>query len=210
VIWEEAQRLKPGCPVEVCICSQPHDPFKMPFYNVADVSDPVNLLQVRRRVKVEKAFRGGSFCVGDCYQVPEDEWEGFSVPESFESAVRTGAQVTTFFTDLDSRQQLTWKRWVAKYRELMLARAEYLNLYDLAWDKPEAHAVKKGERMYYGFFADQWSRKTPLTLRGLEPGRTYRVYDYAREKELGQVNGDNPVLAVAFKEHLLLEVTPVK
>jgi alpha-galactosidase len=170
----------------------------------------VNLLQVRRRVKVEKAFRGGSFCVGDCYQVPEDEWEGFSVPESFESAVGTGAQVTTFFTDLDPRQQHTWKHWVAKYRELMLARAEYLNLYDLAWDKPEAHAVKKGERMYYGFFADQWSRKNPLTLRGLEPGRTYRVYDYAREKNLGQVSGDNPLLSVAFKEHLLLEVTPVK
>ena len=44
-------------------------------YNVADASDPVNLYQVRRRIKVEKAFRGGSFCVGDCYQVPEDEWE---------------------------------------------------------------------------------------------------------------------------------------
>jgi len=210
VIWETAQRLKPGCPVEVCICSMPHDPFKMPFYNVANTSDPVNLYQVRRRIKVEKAFRGGTFCVGDCYQVPEDEWEGFSVPESFESALGTGAQVTTFFTDLDPSQERTWKQWIARYRELMLARGEYLNLYDLAWDKPEAHAVKKGDRLYYGFFADQWSRSMPLSLRGLDTGRTYRVYDWARGRELGQVRGDNPVLNVAFKESLLLEVTPLK
>jgi alpha-galactosidase len=207
-VYETAQQIKPGCPVEMCICSMPHDPFKMPFYNVADASDPVDLYQMRRRIKVEKAFRGPTFCVGDCYQVPADEWEGFSVPESFESAVGSGAQVTTFFTDLDPAQQSEWKRWIAVYRKLGLADGEYLNLYDLAFDKPEAHVVRKNGRLYYGFFALYWSFGNPITLRGLDRGVTYSVRDYAKNRDLGAVSGDNPVLRIAFKDQLLLEVTP--
>ena len=134
-IYNEAMKIKPGSPVEMCICAMPHDPFKMPYYNVATASDPINLRQVRRRIKVEKAYRGASFAVGDCYQVPMDEWEGFSVPESFESAMGTGAQVTTFFTDLTPAQQSTWKRWLGIYRDKGLAWSEYLNLYDIAFDK---------------------------------------------------------------------------
>lgn len=207
-IYETAQQIKPGCMIEMCICGIPHDPFKMPYYNLANSSDPVNLYQVRRRIKVEKAFRGPAFAVGDCYQIPIHEWEGWSCPQSFESALGTGAQATTLYSKLTPEQRETWKRWFGLYRELGLSSGDYLNLYDLAWDKPEAHVVRKGERLYFGFFAERWSRVTPLDLRGLEKGRTYRVHDYAGNRDLGVVSGDSPRLPVAFADSLLLELTP--
>jgi alpha-galactosidase len=210
VVYRTAQEIKPGCPVEMCICGLPHDPFKMPFFNVANTSDPVDLFQVRRRVKVEKAFRGPSFCVGDCYQVPANEWEGFSVPESFESAMGTGAQVTTFYNNLTPAQEKKWQRWISMYRQLGLSSGEYLNLYDIAFDLPEAHVVLKNGKYYYGFFAPYWNKAKAITLRGLEKGRRYSVRNYADDIDLGVVSGDNPVLNMAFKEQLLLEVSPLR
>ncbi len=206
-VWETAQQLKPGCTVEMCICGLPHDPFKMPFYNVANTSDPVNLGQVRRRVKVEKALHGPSFCVGDCYQIPIQEWDQWSVPQSFESALGTGAQLTTLYSRLTAGQREQWKFWFGLYRELLLSRGEYLNLYDLAFDRPEAHVVRKDGRLYYGFFAERWPRLHPLALRGLEPGKRYRARNYVTGEELGEVDGDQPLLRQAFAGSLLLEVS---
>lgn len=209
-IYREAMRIKPGSPLEMCICAMPHDPFKMPYYNVANASDPTSLVQTRRRIKVEKAYRGASFAVGDCYQVPMDEWEGFSVPESFESAIGTGAQVTTFFTDLTPEQERTWKRWLEIYRQKGLAWSEYLNLYDIAYDLPEGHVVRAGDKMYYGFYSQAWSVGKPIELRGLEKGRLYKVYEYGRDEDLGTVSGDDPYIRRGFRDNLLLEVTPVQ
>ena len=70
MIQTTLHRLKPDSLHEVCICSLPHSPYYMPFYDLANASDPVNATQARNRVKVEKAIRGGTFPVGDCYQVP--------------------------------------------------------------------------------------------------------------------------------------------
>ena len=193
---------------EVCICALPHSPYYMPYYDLANASDPVNPLQVRRRVKLEKAIRGGSFAVGDGYQVPVREWDGFSAPELFESAMATGAQFTTFYDRLDERERATWQRWFREYRELELHRGEYLSLYDLAFDLPEVHVVRKGAVMYYGVFADVWPRNKRLTLRGLDRNTTYEVYDYANRRPLGTVSGSRPVLNAGFKDSLLLRAQP--
>ena len=193
---------------EVCICALPHSPYAMPYYDIANASDPVNTFQVRSRVKAEKAIRGGTFAVGDCYQVPLDEWLGSSVPQSFESAMGTGAQLTTFYADLDADQLALWQRWFRQYREMDLARAEYVNLYDIAFDKPEVHVVRKGNELYYGIFAEAWPRSRRIELRGLDKGVTYEVYDYANRRDLGKLNGAEPYLRLGFKESLLLRVRP--
>lgn len=195
---------------EVCICSLPHSPYNMPYYDIANASDPVNTFEVRSRIKLEKAIRGGTFAVGDCYQVPIHEWTGASVPESFESAIGTGAQLTTFYAHLDDRQKGLWNRWFHEYRDLGLSQAEYVNLYDLAFDKPEVHVVRKGQEMYYGIFAEVWSRRRPIELRGLDKEKTYEVYDYGNRRELGTVKGSEPYLRIAFKDSLLLRVRPAK
>jgi alpha-galactosidase len=194
---------------EVCICSLPHSPYNMPFYDIANASDPLTPWQVRSRIKVEKAIRGGTFAVGDCYQVPINEWYGSSAPEAFESAIGTGGQLTTFYVNLDERQKALWNRWFHEYSDLGLSHSEYLNLYDLAFDKPEGHVVRKGAEMYYGFFADYWPNTVPIELRGLDKDKTYEVYDYGNRRMLGQIKGSNPRVNAGFKDSLLLRVRPV-
>jgi len=39
---------------------------------------------------------------------------------------------------------------------LQHARGEYLNLYDIAFDKPEAHVIAKDGKIYYAFYASEW------------------------------------------------------
>jgi alpha-galactosidase len=207
-IYETLQKHNKDAFQEVCICATPHSPYFMPYYQIASASDPVSQLQVRRRIKVEKAIHGPTFCVGDCYQVPKDEYEGFSSCQSFESAMGTGAQVTTFYKDLDSGQLQEWKKWVHKYRELDLGRAEYVNLYDIAFDKPEIHVVKKGDKLFYGIYADTWSKNNAIQLRGLQKGVNYSVYDYSHDKQLETINGNNPEIHSDFNESLLLQLTP--
>lgn len=205
-IYETLQKYNKDALHEVCICAAPHSPYFMPYYQIASSSDPTNLFQVRRRIKVEKAIHGSTFCVGDCYQVPKDEFDGYSVRESFESALGTGAQVTTFYRELDSTQFRTWQNGFGKYREMLLSQAEYLNLYDIAFDKPEIHVVKKGEEMYYGIYAETWKKEDGISLRGLKKQSNYRVYDYMNNRDLGTISEENPVLNVDFKEYLLIRV----
>lgn len=208
LIHDELYSLKPDPYLEVCICAMPHSPYNMPYYPIATASDPVNPAQVRRRVKLEKAIRGPSFCVGDGYQVPIDEWKGYSVPESFETAMGTGAQLTTFYAHLTDQQREKWARWFRLYKELGLSSGEYVNLYDIAFDKPEIHVVRKGEALYYGIFADLWPKNRPIELRGLHKEISYDVYDYANNRPLGVISGSEARLSIAFKDSLLLRLRP--
>jgi len=119
--------------------------------------------------------------------------------------------LTTFYRKLDERQLPLWQRWFREYRELGLSRAEYLNLYDLAFDKPEVHVLRKGRDLYYGIFADVWPRdKFKIELRGLDKNLAYEVYDYANRRALGVVKGAKPVLNHAFKDSMLLRVRPTE
>ncbi len=135
--------------------------------------------------------------------------EGASLADDFESAMGTGAQIATFYETLTEPEAARWERWFRMYREMGLASGEYLNLYDLAFDRPEAHVVRKGGALYYGLFAELWNQNRPLALRGLDRDKTYEVYDYANERPLGTVSGSNPRLKVSFKGSLLLRVRPV-
>jgi alpha-galactosidase len=92
------------------------------------------------------------------------------------------------------------------YLQHMLPEAEYLGeLYDLGFDRPEAHAIRKGDKMYYAFYADSFNGT--VELRGLE-NRVYRVLDYENRKDFGSVSGAVAHLPVQFRKHLLLMATP--
>ena len=79
-------------------------------------------------------------------------------------------------------------------------------LYDIGFDKPEAHVVEKSGRLYFAFHAKHWDGL--IELRGLAPG-THSLRDYANDRALGRVAAANPRLHVRFDRHLLLEATPV-
>ncbi len=56
----------------------------------------------------------------------------------------------------------------------MLPKGTYLGeLYDIAFDKPEAHAIAKDGVLHYAFFARSWNG--PIALRGLAAGRRYTL-----------------------------------
>jgi alpha-galactosidase len=95
---------------------------------------------------------------------------------------------------------------VKLYQDKRLSEGEYLGeLYDIGFDRPEAHAVRKGNAMNYAFFAKR--HRGSVELRGLEAKR-YRVRDYEAGRELGTVEGPLARLAVDFERHLLLEAIP--
>jgi alpha-galactosidase len=88
----------------------------------------------------------------------------------------------------------------------MLSRGQYLGqLYDIGFDLPETHVIRKDQTMYYAFFARHW--KGTVQLRGLQD-RNYTVIDYVDGASLGTVSGHNAQLPVEFDKHLLLEVRP--
>jgi alpha-galactosidase len=207
-IHADLHQYRPDPFLEVCVCALPHSPYIMPFFPLATASDPRSDAQARRRVKAEKAIRGPRFAVGDAYQVPADEWTGTSLREGFETAMGTGAALTTFYADLDARQLALWQRWFGEYRAQGPGSGEYLDLYDLAFDRPEGHLVRRGDDLYYGFFAATWERSQAIELRGLVPGRRYQVQDYGRGMSLGEVTAGSPFVNVAFQGSLLLRVRP--
>jgi alpha-galactosidase len=89
----------------------------------------------------------------------------------------------------------------------MLSKGAYEgSLYDIGFDKPETHAIRKDNTMYYAFYAPRW--KGPVQLRGLSAG-TYKVTDYVHNQSLGTVHGPIASLYVSFDHDLLIEADPV-
>ncbi len=90
-------------------------------------------------------------------------------------------------SDLTAARGERIRKWLRIYREKMLSRGQYLGqLYDIGFDVPETHVIRKDQTMYYAFFAKQW--KGPVELRGLED-HNYHVMDYIAGKDLGTVSG---------------------
>jgi alpha-galactosidase len=79
------------------------------------------------------------------------------------------------------------------------------DLYDIGFDLPESHTIRKGGEMYYAFFARHWSGL--IELRGLQD-RSYHIVDYVNNKNLGSVRGPTATISADFNKHLLLEARP--
>jgi len=82
----------------------------------------------------------------------------------------------------------------------------------LAFDFPEAHIIRKADKMYYAFFTHHMdeSYTGELQLRGLDEAQKYQVQDYVEGRILGEVTGSNPHLRVEMRGALLLCVTPME
>ena len=88
----------------------------------------------------------------------------------------------------------------------MLSKGTYLNLYDYAFDKPEAHVIDKDGAMYYAFYAEKWNGE-PITLRGLQADRHYTVTEYTADEPVSyDLDGADPVIRPVFEHAYLIEV----
>jgi alpha-galactosidase len=183
----------------------------MPYYNMSVASDPTSSWQVRTKGKALKALLGdGVPYFGDHVELSDGATD-------FASTVGVGGVVGSQFTlpaiasrptqfDLTPARRKIFEKWVALYKEKMLSEGTYEgSLYDIGFDRPEAHAIRKGDSMFYAFFAPRFSGQ--LELRGLAD-RKYRVVDYENNKVLGSVQGPTATLKVTFVKHLMLEADP--
>ena len=107
---------------------------------------------------------------------------------------------------LTPEKEQLWGKWIALYRKHMLPKGEYLGgLYDIAFDKPEAHVVAKDGALHYAFFAEDWTGA--LTLKGLGEGR-YTLTDGFTGVPLGTATRAKPTVAAPFKRFRLIRAVP--
>jgi alpha-galactosidase len=210
-IYETAQAVKPGSLVEFCPCGTAFSFFTMPHFNMSVASDPGSSFQVRSKAKTLKAL------IGDSIPYFGDHVELSDGGDDFASTIGVGGVVGTQFvlpalaekrskSDLTPSREKEFESWLRIYREKMLSQGQYLGqLYDLGFDLPETHVIRKDQTLYYAFYAKHW--KGSVELRGLED-RSYTVVDYVNGTQLGTVPGHNAHLPVQFENHLLLEVRP--
>jgi alpha-galactosidase len=103
---------------------------------------------------------------------------------------------------------VVWRKWADLYNAKMLPKGQYLGeLYDIGFDKPEAHAIEKNGRRYYAFYAPRWDGQ--VELRGLGKGN-YRLTDYYNGADLGTVTATTARIPAKFEKFLLIEAVPTK
>ena len=213
-VYTTARTVKPEAVVEICPCGDCYAYYNFPYMNQAPASDPESSWQVRLKGKSLKALMGPSAPFsGDHVELSDHA-------DDFASTVGIGAVVSTKFTwpnegrgpdshfRLTPEREVLWRKWISLYNEKQLPTGTYRGeLYDIGFDKPEAHAVEKNGRMYYAFYADHW--KGPIELRGLGQG-TYRLSDYFNGRDLGHASAKSPHIEAAFERFLLIEATPLE
>jgi len=210
-LYDTAQSIKPGALVEFCPCGTSFSFFTMPYFNMSVASDPTSSFQVRSKAKTLKAL------MGDDLPFFGDHVELSDGGNDFASTVGVGGVVGTQFvlpkltekrskSDLTSAREADFQKWLSIYHNKMLSRGQYLGqLYDIGFDVPETHVIRRDQTMYYAFFAKHW--KGSLELRGLED-RQYTVNDYVNGHTFGTVNGQKARVTADFDGYLLLEVRP--
>jgi alpha-galactosidase len=211
-IYAEAIAIDPDAVVELCPCGTAQAFHNMPYMNQPVASDPESSWQVRHKGKTIKALMGPSAAyAGDHVELSDKA-------NDFASTVGIGGIVSTKFTWprdpkpknsflLTPAREAEWRKWIALYNEKRLPEGRYRGeLYDIGFDKPEAHAIAKDGRCYYAFYADRW--EGPVELRGLGEGR-YTVADILTGRTIGVASAMANRLSVAFERFLLLEATPL-
>jgi alpha-galactosidase len=211
-IFEAAIATRPDAVVEICPCGTAYSFFTLPYLNMTVGSDPESSWQVRLKGKTLKALTGDRIAYfGDHVELSDGG-------RDFASSFGVGAVIGTNFAWpgapgkkdprllLDPQREKEWAFWTALYDSKRLPEGEYLGaLYDIGFDRPEAHAIRKGDAFYYAFYAKRF--EGAVELRGLE-ARSYRIRDYVAGRDLGRVSGPLAWLEVAFRSYLLLEARP--
>ena len=209
-LYEAAMKINPDAVIQICPCGTAYSFYNLHYMNQTVASDPTSSWQIRLKGKTIKALMGNNApYFGDHVELSDGG-------SDFASTVGVGGIVGTKFTYptdhldhkdflLTKQKEVTWKKWLDIYKENSLSRAEYRGeLYDIGYDKPETHAIQKGDTMYYAFYSKE-PFKGDVELRGLNKNHNYEIIDYVNNKKLGSVNGAPPKLQIEFSKFLLIK-----
>lgn len=215
LIFDITRQLRPDSVTQICPCGTPLSLQLIPFTDQTVTADPTSSQQIRQRIKFYKALMGPNAAVfADHVELSDDGLD-------FASEIGTGGVPATKFIwpddesvrarlqevwNLPNEKKNVWQKWFGIYNRERLAEGEYLNLYNMAFDYPEAHTIRKDKGIYYAFYAPHF--RGPIELRGLEEAKTYQIWDYANNCDLGVVNGAAAWLDVEFNESLLVVAIP--
>jgi alpha-galactosidase len=214
MVFETALSINPDAKIEICPCGTNQSFFLMPFMNETVASDPHTSWQIRLKGKTLRALTGEkSVFYGDHVELSDDR-------SDFASTIGVGGVIGTKFVyppgvymntesgdvSLTPEKEAMWKKWIKICNENMLSKGKYRGeLYDIGFDRPETHAIQKGDTMYYALYAPEYAGE--IALRGLEK-REYRIIDYEHNVGLGVLKGPVDTMSVSFKNHLLLKAEP--
>ncbi len=219
-LYDEAMAANPEAVVEICPCGDAFAFHNIPAMNNTPASDPESSWQVRLKGKSFKALMGPSAAFsGDHVELSDGH-------DDFASSYGVGAILSTKFTWphdtehptdklppggflLTPEKEVLWRQWIALYNEHMLPKGTYLGeLYDIAFDKPEAHAIAKDGVLHYAFFAPDWNG--PIALRGLASGQRYTLENGFTGAAMGEIDGQAASIHARFTHALLVRATPMQ
>lgn len=212
MIYETANTYKPHAVLQICPCGAAMSFFTMPWTNQTVASDPTSSWQTRLKGKTYKALLGKTAYYGDHIELSDEA-------NDFATQIGIGAVLGTKFTwpkdnpyategkfVLTPENEILWKKWIGIYNRKMLPEGNYLGgLYDIGFDKPEAHAIQKADTIFYAFYGKNWDGD--IELRGLE-NKSYSVRDYVNDIDYGKVTGPDSRVKAQFARSLLLQVVP--
>lgn len=213
LIFETAHSIKPAAVIQLCPCGDAASFYNMPYTNQFVASDPKGSTQIRSKGKTFKALAPNTAYFGDHVEMSDDH-------DDFASTIGIGGVPGTKFTwpkdnpfvteghfVLSAENEKEWKKWIQIYKAHMLSKGEYLGgLYDIGYDIPETHVIRKADTLFYAFYAKNWQGK--LNLKGLSD-QPYKIIDYVENRDLGTIQPGTPGLEVAFSKYLLLMAYPV-
>jgi alpha-galactosidase len=219
-IFDVTRQLKTNSVTQICPCGTPLTHTLIPATDQTVTADPTSSAQIRQRIKFYKGLMGPSAAVF------ADHIELSDGSSDFASCFGAGGVLSTKFVypldeavkarlkeywALTDDKESIWKKWFDLAAQHSLADGEYLNIYDLAFDYPEAHAIRKNDAIYYSFFTHSVEEhySGEIQLRGLDEVRRYQVRDYVGDQVNGEVTGKNPLIQVDFRGALLLRVIPI-
>jgi alpha-galactosidase len=226
-ISNTAKKYNPDFLIQLCPCGTNYSVYNLAFIDQVVASDPTSSKQVRIKGKAFKALFGNKISYsGDHIELTNRKWDEklnrFIVfdQEDFLSTIAVGGILSTKFTSpkfsqldtsliLTEEKYIRWKKWFDLFDTLKLYQGEYLNFYDMAFDVPETHLIKKDNKFYYAFFSDGiYNGK--IEFRGLNKKSNYLIYDLIEEKELGVLKGSNPEINLNFNKQAFIELSEVK
>ena len=206
--YAEAKKLNSESTVMVCPCGSINSYAILPYLSQNIGADPELPVTVRQMSKLYKALKGSNSPYSSD-DTNYDKDENIRIP----AAIGVGAVPQFLFgIPLTSEQKAFHEKWLKIYHREKLYNSEYLNLYDMYYDKPETYVFRKNEDdkeiLYFSFFADNAHFEGEIQLRGLKRDQIYNVIDYPNGKSLGKIRGEKPVLISGFDNYLFIKCVP--
>ena len=225
-LYRTATGLNPGFLVQICPCGTNFSYYNLPFLNQTVASDPLDSWQVRLKGKTFRALYGRSESYsGDHVELTNRPWDPvlqkFTLrgEEDFASTLAVGGVPASKFTIpgvaqadssliLDGSRFAYYRKWLRISGNENMSDGDYLNLYDIGFDRPETHLIRKGETYYYSLFSDKHFHGI-VRLRGLPRGR-YRALDLVTGNAVPFVHPDSRFLDLDFDRYAIIKVTKDK